>query len=37
MKILSTSENSYTFEYKLAAKRPNKPLNVEKGVATKID
>ncbi|MBO3116884.1 hypothetical protein J4050_09005 [Winogradskyella sp. DF17] len=37
MKILSTSDNSYTFEYKLAVKQPNKPLRVEKGVATKID
>lgn len=37
MKILSTTEKSYTFEYKLAVKRPNKPLNVEKGVAIKID
>ena len=37
MKILSTTEDSYTFEYKLAVKRPNKPLNVEKGVAIKID
>ena len=36
MKILSTTENSYTFEYKLAVKRPNKPLNVEKGVAIKV-
>jgi len=37
MKILSTTDDSYTFEYKLAVKRPNKPLNVEKGVAIKID
>lgn len=37
MKILSTSENSYTFEYKLAVKKPNKPLNVQKGIATKIN
>ena len=36
MKILSTTEDSYTFEYKLAVKRPNKPLNTEKGVAIKI-
>lgn len=36
MKILSTTEDSYTFEYKLAVKRPNKPLNVEKGVAIKV-
>ncbi|WP_179353746.1 hypothetical protein [Winogradskyella vidalii] len=37
MKILSTTKDSYTFEYKLAVKRPNKPLNVEKGTAVKID
>ncbi|NRD20168.1 hypothetical protein HNV08_08910 [Winogradskyella eckloniae] len=36
MKILSTSQDSYTFEYKLAVKRPNRPLNVEKGTAVKI-
>ncbi|WP_299100182.1 hypothetical protein [uncultured Winogradskyella sp.] len=36
MKILSTSQDSYMFEYKLAVKRPNKPLNVEKGIAVKI-
>ncbi|MDN3493722.1 hypothetical protein [Winogradskyella bathintestinalis] len=36
MKILSTSDDSYTFEYKLAVKRPNKPLNVEKGVAYRV-
>lgn len=37
MKILSTSSDSYTFEYKLAVKKPNKPLNVQKGVASKIN
>ncbi len=37
MKILSTSGDSYTFEYKLAVKKPNRPLRVEKGIATKID
>ncbi|WP_412560974.1 hypothetical protein [Winogradskyella sp. MIT101101] len=37
MKILSTTNNSYTFEYKLAVKKPNKPMYVEKGVATKIN
>lgn len=37
MKILNTTADSYTFEYKLAVKRPNKPLNVEHGVAKKID
>ncbi|WP_179319848.1 hypothetical protein [Winogradskyella helgolandensis] len=37
MKILSTTEDSYTFEYKLAVKRPNKPSRVEKGTAIKIE
>ncbi|WP_179334788.1 hypothetical protein [Winogradskyella costae] len=37
MKILSTSEDSYTFEYKLTVKRPNRPSRVEKGTATKIE
>jgi hypothetical protein len=38
MKILSTEgESSYTFEYKLAVKKPNKPIQVEKGIAYKID
>ncbi|WP_339751731.1 hypothetical protein [uncultured Winogradskyella sp.] len=37
MKILSTKNNSYTFEYKLAVKKPNRPVRVEKGVATKIN
>ena len=36
MKILSTTNNSYTFEYKLAVKKPNRPVYTEKGVATKI-
>lgn len=36
MKILSTTPNSYTFEYKLAVKKPNKPMHTEKGTATKI-
>ncbi|EPR69742.1 hypothetical protein ADIWIN_4017 [Winogradskyella psychrotolerans RS-3] len=36
MKILSTTDDSYTFEYKLAVKRPNRPSRVEKGVAKKI-
>lgn len=36
MKILSTTDDSYIFEYKLAVKRPNKPLNIEKGIAVKI-
>ncbi|WP_431157688.1 hypothetical protein [Winogradskyella poriferorum] len=37
MKILSTTDSSYTFEYKLAIKKPNRPLVVEKGIAYKID
>ncbi|MEO1031168.1 MAG: hypothetical protein AAFX55_07170 [Bacteroidota bacterium] len=38
MKILSTDGNaSYTFEYKLAVKKPNRPLQVEKGVAYKMN
>jgi hypothetical protein len=37
MKILSTTSDSYRFEYKLAIKKPNKPLQVKQGVATKID
>ncbi|BAO77470.1 hypothetical protein [Winogradskyella sp. PG-2] len=37
MKILSTASNSYTFEYKLAVKKDNKPIHIEKGIATKID
>jgi len=36
-KILSTTSNSYTFEYKLAIKKPNRPIRTEKGVATKIN
>lgn len=35
-KILSTSEDSYTFEYKLAVKDPYKKQRVEKGIAKKI-
>lgn len=38
MKILSSDGDvSYTFEYKLAAKKPNRPLRVEKGIAYKIN
>ena len=37
MKILSTTNNSYTFEYKRAIKKPNREMRVEKGVATKIN
>ena len=37
MKILSTTDNTYTFEYKLAIKKPNRDLHVEKGIAKKIN
>jgi hypothetical protein len=37
MKILATTNNSYTFEYKLAVDKPNKPTRTEKGVAKKIN
>lgn len=37
MKILSTTHNSYSFEYKLAIKKPNRELHVEKGIAKKIN
>ncbi len=37
MKILSTTKDSYVFEYKRAVKRPNRPTRVEKGVAKKVD
>lgn len=37
MKILSTTDSSYTFEYKLAIKKPNQALRVEKGTAYKIN
>ncbi len=37
MKILSTTPNSYTFEYKLAIDKPNRPTRTEKGIATKIN
>lgn len=33
MKILSTTDSSYVFEYKLAIKKLNAPTRVEKGVA----
>lgn len=36
MKILSTTNDSYTFEYKLAVKKANREVRLEKGVATKI-
>jgi len=35
-KILSTTKNSYTFEYQNAVKDENKKLVVQKGTATKI-
>lgn len=35
MKILTTNEDSYTFEYSLAVKEANKQRRVEKGVAKK--
>jgi len=37
MKILTTTDTSYTFEYKLAVKKLNSALHVEKGVAYLID
>jgi len=37
MKILSTTLSSYTFEYKLAIKKANGKLRVEKGIAKKIN
>lgn len=37
MKILSTTKNSYTFEYKLAINKPNQKEIVKKGEAIKIN
>ncbi|WP_400078957.1 hypothetical protein [Winogradskyella sp. R77965] len=37
MKILSTKDNTYTFEYKRAIKKPNREWRIEKGVAKKIN
>lgn len=37
MKILSTTKDSYEFEYSLAIKESNKTRRVEKGVAKKVD
>lgn len=37
MKILKTTDDSYTFEYKYAVKEPNKKERTVKGVAKKID
>ena len=36
MKILSTTDSSYTFEYKLAIKKQNRAMRVEKGTAYRI-
>ncbi|MBT8245563.1 MAG: hypothetical protein HKP48_04590 [Winogradskyella sp.] len=36
MKILTTTDSSYTFEYKLAIKKQNKSIRVEKGTAYRI-
>ncbi len=36
-KILSTTEDTYTFEYQLAVKEPYKKLRIEKGTAKKIN
>ncbi|WP_299335149.1 hypothetical protein [uncultured Psychroserpens sp.] len=36
MKIVSTTEDSYTFEYQLAVKDPYKKKRVERGTAKKI-
>ena len=36
MKIMNTKEDSYTFEYQLAVKNPNKKQHIEKGFARKI-
>ncbi|MFC4721944.1 hypothetical protein ACFO5O_06410 [Geojedonia litorea] len=37
MKILSTTDSSYTFEYQLALKKPNQNQIVKKGLAIKIE
>ncbi len=37
MKILTTTDSSYTFEYRLAVKEANKQERVEKGTALSID
>ena len=36
MKILSTTDSSYTFEYKLAIKKQNRAMRVEKGTAYRV-
>ena len=33
MKIISTTDSSYTFEYKLAVEKPNTKIRVERGTA----
>ena len=37
MKIIETTDSSYTFEYKLAIKKANRPARVEKGVAYRVN
>ncbi|MDH7913974.1 hypothetical protein [Winogradskyella sp. SYSU M77433] len=37
MKILSTTKDSYVFEYKHAIKKANRDIHVETGIAKKID
>lgn len=37
MKIISTTEDTYTFEYKYAVKESNRPNRVVKGTAKKVD
>ena len=37
MKIISTTDSTYTFEYMLAVKKDNERRRVEKGVAKKIN
>ena len=36
MKIIATTDSSYTFEYKLAIKKLNKSMRVEKGTAYRV-
>jgi hypothetical protein len=36
MKILTTTDSSYTFEYKLVVKKQNRATRVEKGTAYKV-
>lgn len=37
MKILATTDSTYTFEYQLAIKQSNGKRHVEKGIAKKVD